>query len=44
MAAKQKSTKQQQSAKDREGTRNFLLVVVLATIALMALVYFAFVR
>ena len=43
MAAKQKLTKQKISAKDREDNRKFLIVVAIATVALMLLMYFIFI-
>jgi hypothetical protein len=42
MTTKHKSSKQKISAKDREGNRKFLLVVAIATLALMLLMYFIF--
>lgn len=44
MAAKHKFTKKQQSSKDRENNRKFIIVMALVTLALMALMYFAFAR
>lgn len=44
MSIKQKFSKQQQSAKDRENTRKFLLIITVATVALIALMYLAFAR
>lgn len=42
---KHKSTpKQKFATKDREDNRKFLLVLAIATIALMLVMYFAFVR
>lgn len=42
MSIKQNFSRQKQSEKDREGNRNFLVVVVLVTVALMVAMYFAF--
>ncbi len=42
MSIKQKSNKQRRSVKDQEEMRKFLLIVVLATGALMVLMYFIF--
>jgi hypothetical protein len=44
MATKQKLTKQKISAKDREDNRKFLIVLGIATLVLVALMYFIFVR
>lgn len=42
MSTKHKLTKEQQTAKDREENRKFLVVLGLATIALMVLMYLLF--
>ena len=42
MATKQKLTKQKISVKDREDNRKFLIVLAVATVALMLLMYFIF--
>jgi hypothetical protein len=43
MSIKQKFSREKTSAKDRESNRNFLVLIVLVTVALMALVYYVFV-
>lgn len=40
--AKQKFTKEQQKANEAEENRKFLMIVVIATIVLVALMYFIF--
>lgn len=42
MSIKQNFSRQKNSEKDRESNRNFLVVIVLVTVALMALMYYAF--
>ena len=42
MSTKHKSTKQKITVKDREDNRKFLIVLAIATIALMLLMYFIF--
>lgn len=42
MAHRPKYTRQQRSTKDREEMRKFLTIVVIATLALMVLMYFIF--
>lgn len=44
MATKNRQPKQKVTAKDREENRKFLIVVALATVALMLLMYFIYVR
>ncbi len=44
MSTKHRSTKEKISAKDREDNRKFLIVLALATVALMLLMYFIFAR
>ncbi len=44
MATKQKVTKQQKDRRDREETRKFITIVAMATVLLMVLLYYAFVR
>ncbi|MEY3194251.1 MAG: hypothetical protein RIQ78_348 [Bacteroidota bacterium] len=42
--SKNKVTKQNQTSQDREDNQKFIRVLVIATIALMLVMYFAFVR
>lgn len=42
MSTKQKLTKQKTTVKDREDNRKFLIVLAVATAALMLLMYFIF--
>lgn len=42
MATKHRITRQRQGTKDREEMRKFLTIVVIATLALMLLMYFIF--
>jgi len=42
MSIKQKFSREHKSEKDRAENRKFILVIVVATIALMAVMYFAF--
>jgi cytochrome c-type biogenesis protein CcmH/NrfG len=42
--SKHKLTKQKQSTQDKEDNRKFLIVLAVATIALMLVMYFAFTR
>lgn len=42
MSTKHKLTKEQQAAKDREENRKFLIILGIATIALMVLMYLLF--
>ncbi len=42
MASKHKFTRQRQTTKDREEMRKFLMIVAIATLALMVLMYFIF--
>ncbi len=44
MATKQKVNKQQQVRRDREENRKFITIVAVATVLLMALLYFVFAR
>ena len=44
MTTKHRSPKQKISIKDREDNRKFLLVLAIATVVLMLLMYFIFVR
>lgn len=44
MATKHKTPKQKITAKDREDNRKFLIVLAIATVALMLLMYFIFGR
>ena len=44
MSIKQKFSRQHKSEKDRAENRKFLLILAVSTLALMALMYFAFVR
>jgi hypothetical protein len=44
MAAKQKITRQKKSSSDKEENSKFMLIVVLATLALMVLMYLIYVR
>lgn len=42
MSIKQKYSREHKSEKDRAENRKFLLIIVVATVALMALMYLAF--
>jgi hypothetical protein len=42
MSIKQKFSKQRRNDKDQAEMRNFLMIVVVATVALMVLMYFIF--
>jgi hypothetical protein len=42
MSIKQKFSREHKSEKDRAENRKFILVIVVATIALMTVMYFAF--
>jgi hypothetical protein len=42
MSIKQKYSREHKSEKDRAENRKFILVIVVATVALMAVMYFAF--
>jgi RsiW-degrading membrane proteinase PrsW (M82 family) len=44
MATKQRAPKQKITAKEREENRKFLIVVAVATLVLMLLMYFIYVR
>lgn len=44
MSTKHRTPKQKISAKDREDNRKFLIVLAVATVALMLLMYFIFTR
>lgn len=44
MSIKQKFSREQKSEKDRAENRRFLVIIVVCTVALMSLMYYAFVR
>lgn len=44
MSTKQKVTKQQRNAKDREENRRFMTILAVSTVLLMLLMYFIFAR
>ena len=42
--SKYKGTKQRQTVKDRDENKKFMIVLAIATVVLMLVMYFAFVR